>query len=214
MRSAGAVEEPATRGHRRIRRRVRRPYVLAHVAVGPRDDRRDSASSSSYAVRDQAARSAPRMSSRHTSTPLPSGSRTSSTATSGPPPDAPCGLARGRRLAHDLDVGLGLEQADEATPDDLVVVDDEHTDHPRTSSCSSRRAAERRAPPYRRITLGRRIDIAPPSASAREARFRSPLRRPVVGMPRPSSCTVIATSRSSTDTDRLRRPPRHAARRS
>ena len=42
--------------------------------------------------------------------------------------DAGHRLGRGARLADDLDVVLGLEQLGDATPHDLVVVEEEHGD--------------------------------------------------------------------------------------
>ena len=69
--------------------------------------------------------------SRHTSTPSPSGRRTSSTATSGAHGwEAPQRLVGGARLAHDLDLALivGLQELADAAPDHLVVVEQEHSD--------------------------------------------------------------------------------------
>ena len=62
--------------------------------------------------------------------PLPSGSRASSTATSGPQRrDPPGRLLRRAGLADHLDVALGLQQVDQAAPDHFVVVEQEDTDH-------------------------------------------------------------------------------------
>ena len=65
--------------------------------------------------------------SRQTSTPLPSGSRMSTIATSGlvggDPSDA---LGRRPGLADDLDVVVRLEELTDPAPDDLVVVQQEH----------------------------------------------------------------------------------------
>ena len=64
--------------------------------------------------------------SRHGSTPLPSGSRTSSTAIGFGGQDAHRRLPDRRGLADDLQVGGGAEITQSA-PDQLVVVDEIHT---------------------------------------------------------------------------------------
>jgi len=60
--------------------------------------------------------------SRHTDTPSPSGSRTSSTATSG----LSAGIGAG--LADHADVRLGLQQVTDTAADNLVVVQEKHRD--------------------------------------------------------------------------------------
>ena len=89
-----------------------------------------SASSSSYDVRISAAMDGSwERISRHTSMPEPSGSRPSRMATSG----RRAGIRRAASwasagLTDDLDVALALQQLFEATPDDLVVVEEEDPD--------------------------------------------------------------------------------------
>jgi hypothetical protein len=51
------------------------------------------------------------------------------------------------RLGHDLDVGLGVEDAPEAAPHERLVVGDQHADAHGPSSLSGRRAVTRKPPP-------------------------------------------------------------------
>ena len=68
--------------------------------------------------------------SRHRLTPSPSGSRTSSTATSGSVAcNAPNGLAEGPRLADHGEVGLRIDELRDSAPHDLVIVHEEDADH-------------------------------------------------------------------------------------
>ena len=83
--------------------------------------------------------------SRHTSIPSPSGSRTSSTATSGLVAGMrPYGLLGGAGLADDLEVVLGLEQLAQAAAHDLVVVEQEHPGGHGCQSARGRSAGRRR----------------------------------------------------------------------
>ena len=87
-----------------------------------------SSSANEVSIRHLMSSSCERIS-RQTSTPLPSGSRTSSTATSG----RVAGIrtrasARRARLADDLDVVLDREQLVDATPDHFVVIEQEYRD--------------------------------------------------------------------------------------
>ena len=91
----------------------------------------NSASSSSYevSIRPLIDGSTDRTS-RHTSMPLPSGRRASSTATSGRSAGMrPRGLLRRPGLADHLDVAVRLEQLGQAPADHLVVVEQEDPDH-------------------------------------------------------------------------------------
>src|SRR6188474_1101854 len=102
----------------------------------------NSASSSSYEVRINALidGSTERIS-RHTSMPLPSGSRPQRR-------DAVRGVDRRTGLADDLDVVLLLEHVAQATTHHLVVVEQVDPDH--VSSCTARgRMSESGAPPAR-----------------------------------------------------------------
>ena len=103
--------------------------LLQEIARCAGHDRlRTSASSSENDVSMRQATSGCReRTSRHTSTPLPSGRRTSRIATSGRVGGMRASACSGRsRLADDLEVVLGLEELPHPSPDDLVVVEEEH----------------------------------------------------------------------------------------
>ena len=72
--------------------------------------------------------------SRQTDTPSPSGSRTSSTATSGRSTGTRASAdCRRPCLSDHVDIGFSGQQVPHAAPDDLVIVEEEHAD-PRLAS--------------------------------------------------------------------------------
>ncbi len=97
---------------------------------------RASSSSNEVSIR-QASSGGLERSSRQVVTPSPSGSRTSSTATSGRRGGhARQGLLDGGRLAGHRDVRLVVQQVAHPAPDHLVVVEEEHPDRVVGSACS------------------------------------------------------------------------------
>ena len=108
-------------------------------------------------------------SARTTSRPVPSGSRTSVTTTSGAAPRPGPALGDRGRLAGDVEtVGLG-EGAGETLTDQLVVVDQQHGGHghPGSSPASSRQASR---------SLGRRGSRRARSRGCRGCRGAAPRR--------------------------------------
>ena len=131
-----------------------------------------SSSANDVSIRQASSGRADRTS-RHTSTPVPSGSWTSSTATSGLGERDPIERLRRRCRPHPrprcrprLRAGRG------PPPDDLVVVEQEHADRHRDHSCRPPRAPDGR--PLRLRTIGReyrglRRAAPAPSAARRGA---------------------------------------------
>src|SRR5690606_2259157 len=99
----------------------------------------------------------------------------------------------------DLEVAFGVDQVGDATPHDLVVVDQEDAGHRVLLSGAGTGAAHRaRVPPSGRVDSSK----VPPRRVARSSRLRVPdARRGRVGSPTPSSSTVTITVSSCTATD-------------
>src|SRR5690606_39665409 len=107
------------------------------------------------------------------------------------------GVAPRRGLAHDLQVGLGAEEAGEAAPDEVLVVGQGDADHGASRGIV---AATRKPPPPVASGCAGPAVRRPPSSSARSripSRPRPPVSLAGAADPAPSSTTSTWKSVSS-----------------